>query len=296
MTSLVAGTATAPIAAFHFNTVSQYGLIANVLAVPTMGAVVMPAAVVGVLTAPLGLDWLPFQVVGWGIGYVLAVAKFVAGLGGAVIGVPAGPRASLALIAVGGLVVALLRGRGRWAGIAPAALGFLLWAGHDRPDVLVADTGRLFGIRSEAGRILSSAEGNGFAGLSWLENDGDRASQAEAYARGNLERRRHRIRSEVAGLGPILYVGTKDAGTAGADCAATAILIAPNWSVEPEGGCLFVGRSRLRRDGALAIRITPAGPQVEGALAASRGRLWSVRTRPPAVPANRLADGSGAGQ
>ena len=49
MTSLVAGTATAPFSAFHFNTVAQYGLLANLLAVPAMGAVVMPAAVVGVL-------------------------------------------------------------------------------------------------------------------------------------------------------------------------------------------------------------------------------------------------------
>ena len=45
MTSLVAGAATAPISAFHFNTVAQYGLIANLLAIPAMGMVVMPAAV-----------------------------------------------------------------------------------------------------------------------------------------------------------------------------------------------------------------------------------------------------------
>ena len=122
VTSLVAGAATAPISAFHFNQLAQYGLIANLLAVPAMGAVVMPAAVLGVLAAPLGLDWLPFQVVGLGMGYIIAVARFVAELGGAVVGVPAGPPASLGLIALGGIFVALWIGRGRWLGLAPMAL------------------------------------------------------------------------------------------------------------------------------------------------------------------------------
>ena len=101
------------------------------------------------------------------------------------------------------------------------------------------------------------------------------ASQAEAHARGGLARVRHRIVAEVPGLGPLLYVGTRDAATAAADCAASAILIAPNWSVEPEGRCLFVGERRLRRDGALALRLTPQGVEVEGTLAGNRTRPWT---------------------
>ena len=69
MTSLVAGLATAPVSAFHFNVVAQYGLLANLLAVPMMGVVVMPAAVVAGLLAPLGLDWLPLD--GDGLGHRL---------------------------------------------------------------------------------------------------------------------------------------------------------------------------------------------------------------------------------
>jgi competence protein ComEC len=275
MTSLVAGAATAPISAFHFNTVAQYGLLANLLAVPAMGAVVMPAAVLGVLAAPLGLDWLPFQAVGLGMGYIIAVARFVAGLGGALVGVPAGPPASLGLIALGGIFVALWIGRGRWLGLAPMALGALIWAGADRPDILIADNGRLFGIETEAGRVLSSGKGNGYAAESWLEDDGDRASQVEAHARGALQRRRNRIEAEVPGLGAVLYVGASDAAAGGDDCASAAVLIAPNWAEAPEGRCLFVGRDRLRRDGALAIRITRHGLEVRGARSLNRSRPWT---------------------
>ena len=288
LTSLVAGLATGPISAFHFNVVAQYGLIANLLAVPAMGLVVMPAAVVAVLAMPFGLDWLPFQIVGLGMGYVIAVGDFVAGLGGAALGVPAGPMASLVLLAFGGLFLALWIGRWRLLGLVPMAVALLLWAGHSRPDILIADNGRIFGVLTDAGRILSSGEGNGYAAESWLEDDGDLASQAEAHARGRLERRRNRIEAEVPGLGKLLYVGTRDAATAGPDCAAAAIVIAPNWRGGPGGPCLFVGADRLRRDGALAIDLRPDGLRVRGARAENRGRPW---TRPPAERGYRLAGG-----
>ena len=249
MTSLVAGAATAPISAFHFNAVAQYGLVANLLAIPAMGAVVMPAAVIAVVAAPFGLDWLPFQVAGLGMGYIIAVARFVAGLGGAMTGVPSGPPVTLALILIGGIVGVLWAGRGGWAGLAPVALGLALWAGQDRPDVMIAENGRLFGIRTPAGRVLSSDKGNGYAAESWLRDDGDLATQADAHARGKLERRKNRIVAEVPGLGRVVYVGAKDARGAAALCAETAILIAPNWSAEPHGRCLFVGRARLRSRG-----------------------------------------------
>jgi competence protein ComEC len=288
MTSLVAGIATGPISAFHFNVVTQYGLLANVLAVPAMGIVVMPAAVIAILLAPVGLDWLPFQLVGLGMGYVIVVAEFVAGLGGAAVGVPAGPVASLVLIAAGGLFLALWIGHWRLLGLGPIALALVLWAAHPRPDILIADNGRIFGVLTEAGRILSSGKGNGYAAESWLRDDGDLASQETAYARGGLERRRNRIEAEVPGLGKLLYVGTRDAASAGADCAAAAVVIAPNWQAGPPGPCLFVGADRLRRDGALAIDLGHDGPRVRGARAENRARLW---TRPPARTGYRLAGG-----
>lgn len=272
MTSLVAGLATAPISAFHFNTMTSYGLVANLLAVPAMGLVVMPAAVIGVMAAPFGLDWLPFWLAGLGMDYVIAVARLVAGFGGAVTGVRAGPPASLALLMLGGLVFVLWIGRGRWAGVGFAGVGIALWAAHARPDVVIADDGRLFGFRTAAGRVLSGT-GNAFAAEAWLRDDGDLASPQEAYARGALKRVSHRIRADVPGVGTVLYVGASEAEFG--LCETAAVLIAPNWADAPDGRCLFVGKERLRRDGALAIRLTRTGLHVEGARSASRGRLWT---------------------
>lgn len=277
MTSLIAGVATAPISAFHFNLVGQYGLLANLFAVPAMGLVVMPAAVAAVLLAPLGLDALPFWVVGKGNGFILAVSDWVASLDGAVTGVRAGPPAALVLLMLGGLFLVLWIGRGRSAGLAVIALGLAVWAASPRPELLISDGGRLFGILGPEGRVLSSDRGNGFAASNWLENDGDTAGQEAAAARPGVTRSRGRAGMEAPGIGRIEYVGSR-APTAATDglCASAAVLIAPNWPRAPAGGCLFLGAEALRREGAMAIRPDAAGrPVVDGARSRNRGRPWT---------------------
>jgi len=285
MTSLVAGLATGPISAFHFNIVAQYGLAANLLAVPMMGAVVMPAAVVAAMTAPLGLDWLPFAVMGWGIGYVLAVADFIASLGGAAAGVKAGPSASLALLCGGALFLVLWIGRGRWAGLAPMALGLALWAAADRPTLLVSPDGRLFGFRTPEGRALSSLGGDRYAAESWLENDGDRAGQETAHARAAFRGKRGLSEAEAPGIGLVRYVGFRDAARGPQDCAEVAVLIAPQWRAQPPGPCLFIGAETLAEHGALALEPGPEGWTLAGALSINRTRPWTRGPGAPDLPA-----------
>ncbi|TPE53568.1 ComEC/Rec2 family competence protein [Amaricoccus solimangrovi] len=280
MTSLVAGAATAPVSAFHFNAAAPYGLVANMLAVPMMGLLVMPAAVAGIMAMPFGLDALPLTLMGWGDAYVLGVADFVAGLGGAVRGVPAGPPATLALLGLGGVFVALWRGPGRWLGLLPALAGVALWTAEPRPDLLIAGNGRLFGVMTPGGRTISVAKGNAFTAESWLRRDGDGARQAEAAARGEVRIARGRIEAEAPGIGRILYLGSPPPGRP--ECDGAAVLIAPRWTAPPEGGCLFVGRDLLAREGAVAIDFGEGSPRLLGARSAAAVRPWSPR---PAIPA-----------
>lgn len=280
MSSLVAGAATAPISAFHFNVSAPYGLVANMLAVPMMGILVMPAAVVALIAMPFGLDAVPLTVMGWGNAYVLGVSDFVAGLGGSTRAVPAGPPATLALLGLGGIFVVLWHGRGRWLGLLPVAAGLALWAAEPRPGLLIAGNGRLFGIMTPEGRALSVDKGNAFTAESWLRRDGDPASQAEAAARGVFHRARARIEAEAPGLGRIRYIGS-EAPEAGA-CAGAAILIAPKWTAPPSGGCVFIGAAMLAREGGFAVEADgPGAPRLVGARSATPRRPWSPRAEPP---------------
>lgn len=257
LSSAIAGLATAPYGAAHFNQVSRYGLLANLLAVPVMGTVVMPSAVVAGVLAPLGLEALPLGVMGLGLDWILRVAGGVAALDGAVGRVPAPPGAVLPILSAGALVVLLWKGPGRWAGLLPLACAGWLWLTAERPAMLVSGDGGLVGVMTAEGRGLSRARGGGFVAGAWLENDGDGSDQATAAARW-------------PGDVPVRHVTGKVRSAAITGCEGAAVVVS-NARVPPLEGCLVLDRDSLRRSGAVALdgagRIT--------AIAGAARRPWT---------------------
>ncbi|WP_149753847.1 ComEC/Rec2 family competence protein [Roseivivax sediminis] len=249
VSSAVAGAATAPVAMAHFNQVSHYGLLANLLAVPLMGTLVMPAGVAAMALMPLGLDGLGFAVMGWGLGAILTIAHGVAALPGAVGQVPQPPGPVLPLIAAGALFVVLWQGRVRALGLAPVALALGLWVGAERPALLVSDTGKLVGTMTDEGRALSRQRGEGFVAGIWLENDGDGAGQEQAAARWP-ETGTPWVEVQLAGR-RIAHLRGKRAAAAFPGCDGEDLVVL---DTEPSAGwrCEIASPALLRQTGALA--------------------------------------------
>ncbi len=274
ITSILAGAATAPIGAFHFNRITQFGLIANVLAVPLMGIWVMPAACVAALAAIFGMQAMPLTVMGWGIGWILAISDWVAALGGSVRMVPAGPNATLVLLALGMCFALLWRGRLRAIGLVPVALGIVFWAGHIRPDLLISEDGRLAGVQSDMGRAMSAEKGNGFAAENWLANDGDAADQPGAFRRVGFNFADEALSLALPGM--TLWFNRTAEVAPPQTCAQNQVVIAPKVAQVPEGGCLFLGQRHLITNGATAIwRLSDGSLHWEGAKTASGVRPWT---------------------
>jgi len=139
--SLLAGLATTPYAAFHFQ---PYGVLANLLAMPIVSAWVMPMGILGILTMPLGLDAEFWRQMGYGIEWMNAVGVWVASLPGAYGRVSLFGTGPLLLATAGLLIIGLLKTPLRWSG-AVTVLGAAIWAASaPRPDVLIAGDGRGF--------------------------------------------------------------------------------------------------------------------------------------------------------
>jgi competence protein ComEC len=262
VSSAVAGLATAPVAAAHFNQFAHYGLIANLASVPLMGTVVIPAGVLAALVMPLGLEAWPLWVMGLGLDWILGVADWAAGLTGAVRPIPAPPAVVLPLMAAGALFVMLWQGRARWAGAAPVALSLVLWAGGERPPILIAEGGALVGMMTDEGRALSKARGAGFAAAVWLENDGDAADRGEAAARWPAE-------------GPVRHVWSRRETTDFAGCARGEIVVLTERYKGPPQPCLLIDAARLEGAGSLALYPTDTGLRIESATLREGRRLWS---------------------
>ncbi|MCH8167653.1 MAG: ComEC/Rec2 family competence protein [Proteobacteria bacterium] len=276
-TSIIAGGATTPYAAYHFNRVTPYGLLANLAAVPAMGLMIAPAAIAAGVLAPLGLEAPALWLMGEGIDWVLDVAHWVAGLPGAARPVPVAPAAVLPLISLGGLWLFLWRGPWRLAGLAGIAAALVLWAAPaPRPEVLIAPGGRLVGVLGPEGRALDHRRAQSFAARTWLRRDGDGATQREAAARPGLTRGKG-WSSAVLSNGWRLEVvhGRKiPPGRIETLCRARTLLVMRYGPVH-DGPCRYLGRAALARLGAVAVIVEGDGLRLVPARDRTRRRLWS---------------------
>ena len=275
LSSAVAGFATAPFAAAHFNMFAHYGLIANLLSVPLMGLVVMPAAVLAVCFAPIG---------GWGAGlwlmekgllWILYVADRVANIEGGLGHVIAPHAAVLPVLTLGLLWLSLWQGRARFAGLVVAIFAEVLWMQSTRPAFLIADSGGLIGVMGENGRALSRAKGSGFVAGIWLENDGNPVAQDIAAARGGYDVSGRETRV-VLGAWKILQVSGKTALSALAGCGGADVLIA---TVEDQidRPCQVFDIIALRNTGSLALEVLENGDlKITTASDVAGNRPWNA--------------------
>ena len=148
LTSLLAGVAAAPFGAYHFGRIQLYFVLANLLAVPLTALAVLPAGLLALLLMPLGWERLALVPMGWGLDAVLFVARTVAALPAATVGVPHMPAWGLAVAALGLAWLCLLRSRLRLAGVAVALAGLLSGLVSPPADLLVSADARLIAWRS----------------------------------------------------------------------------------------------------------------------------------------------------
>ncbi len=182
--TLIASVAVAPFAAYHFHQSQQYAVIANLIAIPICNLVVMPAALLALVLMPFGLESLALWPMGKGIEAIAWCAKAVGELPGAVGRIPAIPTLSFALMATGGLWIALWRTRQRALGFAAIAAGLALAPTAPRPDVLIARNGELIAVRLPDGRFRCCRRANrhskSSAGLNTTETGASRARLSAA--------------------------------------------------------------------------------------------------------------------
>jgi competence protein ComEC len=265
LASIVAGLATAPFAIFHFDRASQYGLLANVLAMPVVGLVIMPSATAAMLLMPFGLDRYPLLVMGRGVGTMQAIAQWVAGLPGATRMVAVWPEVALLLVVAGGLWIALWRGPWRWFGAAPIVLGLIAAQFATAPDVLIAKNGRDVAVRLADGRLaLLRAPKDDYAAASWLKRDGDARAPETVIATP-----RDGVRCDADGCVARLPSGFVLASALRfdalrEDCTNADIVVSavPTRHV-CRGPSLVIDRFDVARGGAMAIRL---------------GETWDVET------------------
>lgn len=273
LASLVAGLATMPYAAFHFHRISPYGVIANLLAMPVVSVLVMPAGLLGLVAMPFGFDGAFWRVMSFGIEWMIAVAQSVAALPGAAWRIAAFGPGPLLAASAGIILLGLLRTPLRFAGVAVVMVAVLWALGTPPPAILIAGDGQHVAVRGRDGylRVMQSGK-DAFLLKQWLGADADaRAATDPALADG--------VSCDdegcVAPLGDGALVALAIRAEALADDCARAEVIVTARQAPSECVALVIDRERLRRNGALALRRDAGGFFIESARPAGTNRPWS---------------------
>jgi competence protein ComEC len=290
--SLLAGFATTLYAAYHFHRLAPYGVIANLLAMPIVSLWTMPMGILGVIAMPFGFDGLCWRLMGEGIGWMIAVAVWVAGLPGAVGRMPAFGIGPLLLGSAGLVVVCLLKSPLRVGGLVLLAVASLWAARTTQPDVLIAADGMTFAVRGADGRFAIVRSGSDtFAARQWLAADADvRAHGDPALAAG--------IRCDSAGCvgrlpdGRLIALARTFEAFA-EDCHRAAVVASPR---EAPAQCpaLVIDRSALQRTGAVALRRSGDGFAMTVVRPDGYDRPWARARGPLASAAPATTAPSGA--
>ena len=258
-TSLIAGLATAPYAAYHFSVGAPLSLLGNVLALPFFSLIVMPFGLLALLATPFGLEGLPLMAMGFGLDQVLRIAHWVGGMEGARLPIPAMTPAALVLLTAAGCIAALMMRWGRLLGLVPLLALPVTGFFQPVPSVLIERSGQTVAlVRTSDGdtRHLdrSVTRGSRFTVNLWhqrLALDPDKASPETAWRCDPLG-----CTATLADGSLIAHV--RQPGAFAEDCRSASVLVtalpAPEGCLPP----LLIDAQTLRTHGAIALLDDPS--------------------------------------
>jgi competence protein ComEC len=273
LASLVAGLATTPYAAFHFHRVTPYGVLANLAAMPVVSALVMPAGLLGLVATPFGFNNLCWWLMGVGIDWMIAVTRWVAALPGAVGRMTAFGIGPLIAASIGIILMGLLRTPLRWSGAAVLALA-LAWALiAPQPDLLISADGRNVGVRGRDGRLhLMRTAKDAFLVKEWLAADADPRLGSDPSLPEGVSCDESGCAVQMAD-GAIVSLALRPEALAD-DCERAALVVTMRQAPRSCAAAV-IDRSRLQRQGAMALRRTRDGFTVGAVKPRGLDRPWS---------------------
>lgn len=168
-TTILASLATAPFTLFHFQHVATLGIAANLFAIPLMAFVIMPAGILAMLLMPLGLEYWPLVIMGYGIDHVVEVAIYFSEMEWSATTMSQYSFASFLCMVGAGLALILFQSYTRIFLCALFIFGAVLTFEQEKADILISREVGLIGVTEQNDNrlILSSLRRDKFTADVW---------------------------------------------------------------------------------------------------------------------------------
>ncbi len=275
-TTVIATIVTMPFTLYHFQHISVYGILGNLMAVPIMGFVVMPMAVFSYVMLPFDLTALPLAIMRWGVERIIDVSEFVGSLEGVSATMPTMPFYAFCLWVLGGLLFMSIRGYEKIFGVVLVGIAIVSITLASPADILVSDDGRLWAIHEAETTIVSDGRKGRFIKNTWLDYLGEHKEKPLTAPKSGCEGQLccdtdmcfyDRADVKVSFL--------KEKYAAAQACNMSDLVIAPFSIKGRECGARDIDWYSFKHDGAHAIWIDKGGDYKIKTVADTRGdRPW----------------------
>jgi competence protein ComEC len=240
-TSLLAGGASMPFAAYQFQQVQPYWIPANLLAVPLTALWILPFGLLALALMPLGLQALALLPMARGIAIILWITARIATWPAAMLRIPPMPSLAILLIAAGLTWLCIWRSAPRFAGLALMLAGLAVYAAARPPDILVSPDARLIAIRAAPHIfLLSRGKPPSYTLAQW------------APVWGGTPLTPARCTQNTCRLGAVLFALTPPPG----GCGHALVAVSPELLRGACGSIPVIDRLSVYRNGATAAWIT----------------------------------------
>lgn len=172
LTTIVAQLATTPIILFHFNNLTLYGVVSNLVLTPVVTFILMPMVALYFLLLPFGLGGLALHIMAYGIEAMLYVAHEVSGWPFAITYLPSPAEWGIALATLGLVWLCLWQSRARRFGALAVIIGTATLFLARTPDLFISPRAQQIALRSEKGFVLLRGKSTGLFAELWANGSG----------------------------------------------------------------------------------------------------------------------------
>ena len=270
-----ATSATASFMAYDFHELSPYVLIGNPLTLAMIELFAVPAALVGSLLYPFGLDGWIWSYLGAGIGLIMTIADWIGSAPGANISLPAFAPWSIVCLTLAVLSVVLWRTWTlRLTALPLLAMGLMGAASGGRFDLAVPPSGEMAALRDADGQLtILGKKNDSFASEQWLRADADSRNGAERAGRCDAQGCVGLLRNGESAALVLDYSAFHE------DCARAQIVISPLFAPRSCTPKILLDRARLEQTGAVTLALSDRGVEWRTARAPGEDRPWSRAPR-----------------
>ncbi|EJF94201.1 competence protein ComEC family protein [Bartonella taylorii] len=146
--SFVAGAASGIYAAYHFSNIATLSIISNALALPIVSMLIIPFGLIAVLAMFWGLEWLPLQIMGFGVDLVIKIAHAIKAISPE-LNPGFMPLSALVLLSIGLVGLIFFKTSIRYFFCLFILAGIYVCLVHSPIQLIIADNMRLVGVVNE---------------------------------------------------------------------------------------------------------------------------------------------------